>query len=142
MEKLTIKQERFCQEYAKSGNATDAYKRAGYSVVKDTAAAVNANRLLKTAKVVARLKEIADKVSSSKIMGIAEMQERLSRIARREETEKVFTASGEIEAEASLKDSMKAMELLGKMQGAFINTTNINVAGTVPVIIRDDVGDG
>ena len=142
MEKLTIKQERFCQEYAKSGNATDAYKRAGYKPKTDNVAKSAGARLLTSVNVQKRLNEIADKVSSEKIMGIAEMQERLSRIARREETEKVFTAAGEIEAEASLKDSMKAMELLGKMQGAFINTTNINVAGTVPVIIRDDVGDG
>ena len=31
-EKLTLKQRRFCEEYLKSGNATEAAKKAGYSL--------------------------------------------------------------------------------------------------------------
>ena len=49
--KLTQKQCLFADEYIKSGNATQAYIKAGYSVRSDNAAAVNANRLLRNAKV-------------------------------------------------------------------------------------------
>lgn len=51
MVKLTIKQEAFCLEYAASGNATDAYKKAGYSVKNDRIAGVEAHKLLKNPKV-------------------------------------------------------------------------------------------
>lgn len=49
-EKLTPKQKRFCDEYLIDLNATQAYLRAGYKV-SETVAGVNANRLLKNAKI-------------------------------------------------------------------------------------------
>ena len=51
-EKLTPKQKRFCDEYLVDLNATQAYLRAGYKV-SETVAGVNANRLLKNAKIAA-----------------------------------------------------------------------------------------
>jgi len=43
MNRLNIKQQRFADEYIKSGNATDAYIKAGYSKNK---ANTNATKLL------------------------------------------------------------------------------------------------
>ena len=57
---LNIKQEAFCLHYAKTGNATESYKIAGYSAKTDNAIYANSNRLLKNDKVKARLKELAD----------------------------------------------------------------------------------
>jgi phage terminase small subunit len=48
--KLTAKQQRFVQEYLVDLNATQAYLRAGYKV-SETVSAVNAQRLLRNAKV-------------------------------------------------------------------------------------------
>ena len=45
--KMTVKQQRFCDEYLISGNATDAAKKAGYSA--KTAAAMGAENLTKPA---------------------------------------------------------------------------------------------
>ncbi|MBS5226289.1 MAG: terminase small subunit, partial [Parasutterella sp.] len=52
IERLTPKQAAFVSEYLKNGgNATEAYKKAGYNVTTDNSAAVNAARLLRTSKI-------------------------------------------------------------------------------------------
>lgn len=48
---LTPKQERFVQEFLVDLNATAAYKRAGYKVKNDNAAAASASQLLRNPKV-------------------------------------------------------------------------------------------
>ncbi len=55
---LSIKQEAFCQEYVKSGNATAAYFNAGYAVKSPKAAAVEGAKLLKTPNIQARIAEL------------------------------------------------------------------------------------
>lgn len=56
MSKLTEKQQRFADEYLIDLNATQAYIRAGYKA-KGNAAEVNANRLLRNAKVQSYIQE-------------------------------------------------------------------------------------
>lgn len=52
IERLTPRQAAFVSEYLKNGgNATEAYKQAGYNVTTDNSAAVNAARLLRTSKI-------------------------------------------------------------------------------------------
>lgn len=55
---LTQKQEAFCIAYVETGNASEAYRVAGYAI--ENAKTVNeaASRLLKNSKVIARLTEI------------------------------------------------------------------------------------
>ena len=55
MNKLSPKQEKFVQEYIKSGNATQSYIKAGYS---ENGADVSASRLLGNASVQKRLEEL------------------------------------------------------------------------------------
>ncbi len=57
---LSKKQELFCKEYLIDLNATQAYKRAGYSAKSDNIAAVEASKLLRNPKVEARIKELMD----------------------------------------------------------------------------------
>lgn len=52
---LTLRAEKFANEYAASGNGTDAATRAGYS---EASAHAQSTRLLKNAEVVARIREI------------------------------------------------------------------------------------
>lgn len=54
---LTSKQEAFCLAFIESANATDAYRKAGYSGQGKTAHEA-ASRILKNGKVAARLKEL------------------------------------------------------------------------------------
>ena len=144
MVKLTIKQEAFCLEYAGSGNATEAYKKAGYSVESDNAAAVNANRLLRNAKIQLRLQEIAKEVAAPKIASVQEIQEFLTAVMRQEKKEEEIVVVGDSDfREAVTKEktppistAIKAAETLAKLQGAF--RTDINITGALPVIISGD----
>lgn len=153
---LNVKQEAFCLHYAKTGNATEAYKEAGYKVKTERSAYAASNKLLKNVKVQARLKELADEIASDKIASIKEIQEYLTSVMRREHKESIvvtiskersFYAPDEggtmrkntvkeeipqiVEIPAKLSDANKAAETLAKMQGGFDNKLNVEL--TVPV---------
>lgn len=134
---LTVRQEKFCLEYAKSGNARQAYRAAGYSCKKESTADVNACNLLKNPKIKERLAELAAEVKTSAIADIVEMQQILTAIMRQEKTEEVIGMGGEItEKRPSIKNVIDAIEKLGKMQGAFTERTEVEIS---PIVIRDDV---
>ena len=144
MVELPIMQETFCLEYAASGNATDAYKKAGYKAKNDNVAAAAAARLLRTVKVQLRLQELAKEIAAPKIANIQEIQEFLTAVMRQEKTEEeiVIEGCGDIR-EAVTKEkippistAIKAAETLAKLQGAF--RTDINITGALPVIISGD----
>ena len=153
---LNVKQEAFCLHYAKTGNATEAYKAAGYTAKTEGAIYANANRLIKNDKVQARLKELADEIASEKIASIKEIQEYLTSVMRREHKECVVVTVTEkkstyvpdetgtmrkqtietetpqiVEIPARLSDANKAAETLAKMQGGFDNKLSVEL--TVPV---------
>jgi phage terminase small subunit len=142
---LNVKQEAFCLHYAKTGNASESYKVAGYDAKTERSVYANANRLLKNDKVQARLKELAEELAGEKIAGIREIQEYLTTVIRGETTEDVvvneFCGDGVSEAKVmkvrtASKDRIKAAETLGKMQGAFDTKTNISVV--IPVFGGED----
>lgn len=134
------KWERFCLEYAKTANATESYRKAGYKVKNEASANSCAIRLLGNAKIQARLAELHEEMASEKIASAAEIQERLTSILRGELQEEVVVVEGVekgvTEARIVLKrpsnaDAIKAGQTLAKMQGAFDNTVNVNLS--VPV---------
>ena len=146
---LSMKQEKFCLEYAKSGNQTQAYIKAGYNVKNDETAAANASRMLKNANVKARLAELAEEAKNASIADIIEMQQTLTSIIRKQMTEEVIvvesvgdymTEARKMDKEPSIKDIINAITTLGKMQGAF--TDNVNLNGNVGVVIVDDIENG
>ena len=133
---LTIKQEKFCIEYAKSGNARQAYKNAGYKCRNDDATDAAASRLLSQVKVKERLAELAEEAKNASIADITEMQEKLTQIIRQEAEEEVIVveSKGDFMSEArkikkkpAIKDVISAIEKLGKMQGAFIERVETEV---------------
>ncbi len=79
---LTVKQEKFCLNILQGMTQAKAYGEAGYSCKSIAVANVNACRLLKTANICSRIKELQDKIASEKIMSATERKERLSEIAR------------------------------------------------------------
>ena len=141
---LTIKQEKFCLEYAKSGNARQAYIKAGYKHKKDSTTDVNACRLLKTDKVQARLAELAEEAKNAAIADITEMQELLTKIMRQEFEEEVIVfgedGARKMKKTASAKEIINAVTTLGKMQGAFVEKTEQKVDMDLNITI--DYGDG
>lgn len=126
---LSIKQEKFCLEYAKSGNAREAYEKAGYSTKKSRTADANACRLLTNANVKARLAELAEEIKNASIADITEMQQKLTSIIRQELDEEVIVVESvgdfmsearKMEKKPAIKDVISAINTLGKMQGAFV----------------------
>lgn len=129
---LTPRQEAFCMAYAKCGNATQAYKEAGYKVKTDNSAAANAANLIRNHKVQERLQEIRQKIESEKIMGPKEMQQRLTEIIRQ-------TARDPDDNAPTYADALKAADMLNRMQGAYAaDKLEVNA---LPVVIHDNVGD-
>jgi len=129
-----IRQEAFCQAYSKSGNATEAYKNAGYKTKSDNTSAAGASQLLRNPKVIARLKELGEKNEHKAIADAQEQQEFFAAVLRGE----IAECNGK---PASLNVRLKAAELLGKMQGCYINHVETNVS-VQPVVIRDDMEGG
>lgn len=137
---LSPNQEAFCLAYSASGNATEAYKKAGYKAKNENTAAAASARLLRNVNIQRRLGEIAQEVKSKKIMDITEIQERLSEIGRQESTEEYITMDGmRMSKHVAAKEALKAMELLGKMQGAFLDRSQVELSGAIPIVIRDDI---
>lgn len=140
MVELPIMQETFCLEYAASGNATDAYKKAGYKAKNDNVAAAAAARLLRTVKVQLRLQELAKEIAAPKIANIQEIQEFLTAVMRQEKKEEEIVVAGDFaetkEKTPPISTAIKAAETLAKLQGAF--RTDINITGALPVIISGD----
>lgn len=146
---LTPMQEKFCQLYAATGNAFQSFKDAGYKFKSENAGRVLASRLVnKNPNVQERLRELGEKAETEAIADIREMQSVLTKIIREELDEEVLMTEGcgdgisrvvSNRKQAALKDRLKAIELLGKMKGAF--TDKIEINGNVPVQFVEDLRD-
>lgn len=144
---MTDKERRFCDEYLIDGNATQAALRAGYSAC----TATNASRWLdpnSTKKykpeVDEYIKAALEQLHNEKTADAREVMEYLSAVMRGEHKEQALALAGEgtqeiVDIDVSARERLKAAELLGKRYGLFKD--GISLEGSVPVIIRDDLGD-
>nr|DAD69024.1 MAG TPA: terminase small subunit [Siphoviridae sp. ctFiA6] len=123
--KLTLKQQRFADEYIISGNATDAAIRAGYS---EKYANTNASKLLQNTTVKAYIDERLDELASKKVANQQEVLEYLTAVMRGESSSEVVVIEGQGEGVSKAKpmqkapderERLKAAELLGKRMGLF-----------------------
>ena len=102
--RLTVKQRLFADEYIKSGNATQAAIKAGYSP--KTVRSIGQENLTKPdikAYIDAKMAEI----ESSKIADAKEVLEFYTRVLREEETEEVTLAAGDKVVTVRKKPSTK-----------------------------------
>ena len=134
------KWEKFCLEYAKTGNASEAYRNAGYVSKNPSAQGASARRLLQKGIIRKRLDELTEKGRNKAIADAAEIQEILTRIARQEQREEVVVVEGVekgvteariVYKRPSNADAVKAAQTLARMQGAF--DLNVNMSVAVPV---------
>ncbi|HHV03038.1 MAG TPA: terminase small subunit [Bacteroidales bacterium] len=146
--KLTDKQKAFCDYYIETLNATESYKKAGYKVKNDNTAAVNANRLLRNAKIKSYIDKRLKEIENDRIADAKEVMEYLTAVMRGEVEEEVVVveSTGDYTSEArkikkqvSVKERNKAAELLGKRYALF--TDKVNIDGNVGVQIIDDIED-
>jgi phage terminase small subunit len=132
--------------YAASGNATQSWKDAGYKYTSENGARVAASNFVnKNPNIVGRLQELAQESKTKAIADIQEMQSVLTAIIREELDEEKLMTEGQGDGysrvvskrqKAALKDRLRAIELLGKMQGAFVD--KVQIEGNVPVIFSGD----
>ena len=138
--KLTPKQETFCQEYIKCGNASQAYRKAyDCENMKPETINVKACELLKNGNITVRIKELDEQKLNNNIADAQEIQETLTKLLRGQEVEQVpmMSDTGLVMAEKIVtpKDRIKAGETLAKMRGYFDLKIKIE---NVPVI-NDDI---
>ena len=97
MAKLSARQERFCQCYANSLNATASARKAGYS---EHTANVTASQMLKKPHISARIEELLIEKAERENLTGKEVIQALRDIAHNDETR--------------VSDKIRALELLGK----------------------------
>lgn len=134
---MTERQERFCQEFVATGNATQSAISAGYS---SKSAKVVSSRLLTYANVQERIRELAGEIKNEKIADARQMQEVLTSIIFQEAEEEVVVVEGcgdgiseavKVKKKPSQSDRIKAIQLLARMQGVLDNSATLNVV--IPV---------
>lgn len=145
--KLTLKQQRFADEYIISGNIYDSLIKAGYSenYAKSDGCKILENPSVKT-YIDEKLKELSDK----KIADQQEVLAYLTSVLRGETQSEIVVVEGQGEGVSRAKpmqkapdekERLKAAELLGKRMGLFKD--KLDVTANVPVIISggDDLED-
>ena len=143
MSKLNDKQKAFADYYIESLNATESYKKA-YEVENQSTAESNGSRLLRNAKVRKYIDDTMASKDESRIASQDEVLQILTDIARgitEEEVVSFTPLGGELRTtkKPSIKDRMKASELLGKRYRLFIDKAELEI--TEPITIIDDIGD-
>lgn len=128
MTKMTLKQQRFADEYIITANATQAAIKAGYS--KKTAKVIGNENLTKP-YIKKYIDERLAQLESEKIATQEEVLQYLTSVMRGEEMEPLLVLNGEgtqkvIEAVPSVQSRTKAAELLGKRYGTFTDRVDIN----------------
>jgi phage terminase small subunit len=140
------KHEKFCNEYIKDMNATQAAIRAGYS---EKTAGVQASKLLKIVNIKTRVAELREAYFNENIMTAQQVEYELTRIALGLSNEKqvVIEGTGEGCSEARIidkppdeKSRLKALELMAKRHRILSGDTTIDIK---PVLIvgGDDIAD-
>ena len=125
MAKLSARQELFCLEYIRDGNAAQAAVRAGYSPKQANSTGA---RLYANVRIRAHIDELMTDLQQEKIADAEEVA--------------VGTPIGTeiITKHIGGREQVKAAELLAKRYGLL--TENVKLTGGLPVQIVDDIEEG
>ena len=140
MEQMTPKQQKFIDYYIQTGNATEAAKLAGYS--KRTAYSIG-NENLNKPEIKQAIDERLKQLESERIAESTEIMESLTAVIRGQAVEEVILqVKGKVQRltrQTSTRDKLRAIELLAKMKGWFIDKKELKFKGKPPVVIIDDI---
>lgn len=113
-EKLNIRQRKFAQFYAQTGNIVQSAIQAGYS---ENYANARAHELLEKVGVKELIQELTDKIKDESILTARDRQSILSELAKDEENEPA--------------DRIRAIDTLNKMTGEYLN--KVELTGSLKV---------
>ncbi|MFM0683616.1 terminase small subunit [Streptococcus suis] len=138
MSKLTIKQQRFADEYIICGNATEAAIKAGYS---GKYANTNASKLLQNTTIKSYIDERLEELKSEKVADQQEVLEYLTSVMRGQTQEQTLCSIGElgqqvIDIDVGAKDRIKAAELIGKRYGIWTDKQEITQKN-IEIVVGD-----
>lgn len=141
MSKLNEKQKAFANYYIESLNAYESAIRAGYS---EAYAKSQSYKLLENVGIKSYIDERMESKDNYRIASQDEILQILTDIARGITEEEVvqFSQLGEelrTTRKPTIKDRMKASELLGKRYRMFTDKTELEIKE--PITIIDDIGD-
>ena len=139
---LTDQQRLFADEYIRTGNITQSYMVAYPHIKKESSAATSGSRLLRNAKVKTYVDKRLDKLKKQSIAEQDEILQFLTSVVRGEKTEQIPLGMGEgyqelKDKEPTIKDRIKAAELLGKRYMMW--TEKHRVESDMQVTIVDDI---
>lgn len=137
--KLNARQKAFCEFYVASGNATDAAIKAGYSY---NYANAQIYKMLGNVGIKNYIDELMKKSQNERIATAEEVLNYLTSVMKGEGQEEVVANTGNVVYKSpSIKDRIKAAELLGKRYALWTDKTKIE--GTLPVMIvgEDDLDE-
>lgn len=121
--KLTTKQMRYCQLRAEGKSQRQAYKGAGYSDrQKETTIDANSCNLEKIEKIRDKIRELQEKADRGCILTTEQRKQALTDIY--------------LDTNKADKDRLKALDLLNRMSGDYIDKKEINA--TVQGLTRSD----
>lgn len=124
---LSNQQRKFCEEYVNNGNnGTQAYLKAYKTCKKEETAKASASRLLTNVNVTEYIEELRTALKKKAIMTAEERMIWLTGVVLGNVKEKVYYEGEESEREAYLNDKMKAMDMLNKMNGEYINKLELS----------------
>ena len=128
MTKMTLKQQRFTDEYIITGNLYKSAIAAGYS---EKYAKAQSHKLLDNVGIKSYIDERLAKLESEKIATQEEVLQYLTSVMRGEKTEPLLVLDGEgtqkvIQAVPNVQSRTRAAELLGKRYGTFTDRVDIN----------------
>ena len=124
---LTAKQEAFCQNIIQGMSQADAY-RSAYDASRMTDKTVHEKACLLAGqdKITARITELRDKLSNENIMSAQKRMEWLTRLV--------------MNNEASNTDKLKALDILNKMDGEYVQkiAAEVQTETTINIELVDD----
>lgn len=130
---LTEKQKRFIDYYIQYGNATEAAKKAGYSL---KTAFNTGSKNLKNPVIRSELDRRLDELKSARVADATEVLEYLTAVVRGEAVSEVVVVEGcglgesrarTIDKHPDEKERLKAAELLAKRHGLLVEKVDMTV---------------
>lgn len=124
---LTPKQEKFCQEFKKCGNQSEAYRKAfDCKKMKPETVYKRSSELMQNGDITGRIAELQEKIEKKNILSAQQLQEELTRYILDEKEEECIVTEGTgkgysrsrlMNKKVTPKDKLKAIELLAKIAG-------------------------